>query len=205
MAVFNEIQTGRYNRMLQKLLSMKGAANMNTLSPELAATFAMFYGAEMRYLEAWDRFANAVLIAAGGIGISTGVRLRNPGGSNVIAVVELTAITNASALADSASLRFGATALDLAAIQPSVSSGLDSRGRAAPTLILSSGTASNLGRDYGKRSFVASGSADFILDENQEIPLLPGQAVETDQVTANQQFAVSYVWRERLLEESERA
>ncbi len=205
MAKYNEILVGRYNRLIQKLLSMKGTATLQTFSSEMQATISMFFGVENRYLELWDRFANGVLIAAGGLGISTGVRLRNPGGSNVISVVELCCVTNAVALADSCSLRFGATALDLAAVQPSGSSGLDSRGRAAPTLILSSGTASNLGRDFGKRSFVASGSADFILDENQEIPLLPGQAVEIDQVTANQQLAVSYVWRERLLEESERA
>src|SRR6266851_4747570 len=58
MARFNEILVGRYNRSLQKLLSMKGQAVMPQLASELQPTFSFFSGAENRYLESWERFGN---------------------------------------------------------------------------------------------------------------------------------------------------
>jgi hypothetical protein len=45
--------------------------------------------------------------------------------------------------------------------------------------------------------------ADVIIDENQEIPLLPGDSYVFYANTLNQVLAVSFFWRERILEESE--
>ncbi len=95
MARFNEILVGRYNRMVQKLLSMKGTATLVTFSDEAMAVLPLFYGAENRYLEGWDRFGVAVGTAAGAAGNRTVWRLRNPTNSNVVTVVEKILIPSA--------------------------------------------------------------------------------------------------------------
>jgi hypothetical protein len=48
--------------------------------------------------------------------------------------------------------------------------------------------------------------ADFILFENQEITILPGMTYQIQDTGANlnQAAIVTYIWRERSLEESER-
>jgi len=45
---------------------------------------------------------------------------------------------------------------------------------------------------------------DFIGTDIQEITLLPGDALQVEDTVVNQQVVVSFIWRERLLEESER-
>ncbi len=55
------------------------------------------------------------------------------------------------------------------------------------------------------KNFPANQSVEFITYENQEYPLLPGEAMQINSNVANQQIRASFRWRERLLEESERA
>ncbi len=56
MAGYNEILSGRYNRCLQKLLSMKGQASTNELASTIQPNFQFAWGNEMRFLESWNRF-----------------------------------------------------------------------------------------------------------------------------------------------------
>src|SRR5216684_1967801 len=88
MARFNEINVGRYNRALQKLLGMKGEASVPILASEIAPSFVLPYGVENRYLEQWNRFGLGMNVTATA-GNQSAFRLRNPAGSNVIAVVEV--------------------------------------------------------------------------------------------------------------------
>ena len=88
MARFNEILAGRFNRALQKFLSMKGGPPAAQLASEIGAMFVFNrMGADFRYLESWNRYG--VTFTIGGVALNQGTfRLRNPLGSNVIAVVE---------------------------------------------------------------------------------------------------------------------
>src|SRR5712691_3304956 len=113
MARFNEILTGRYNRYLQKLLQMKGGPPSAQLASEISTQIGLFHGAETMYLQGWElffaSFSQANLAAA-----NSGVRLRNPALSGVIAVI--TKLAEAPTINSSVFLRAGALATDLTAV-----------------------------------------------------------------------------------------
>jgi hypothetical protein len=60
MAKYNEILTGRYNRFIQKLFSMKGPAPAPQLSSDIAMQMSFFNGVENRYLEGWDCWSRRI-------------------------------------------------------------------------------------------------------------------------------------------------
>jgi hypothetical protein len=201
MAKFNEILSGRFNRSLQKLLSMKGGPPASQLATEIGVQFPLPLGVEFRYLEQWERFGtfNA---QAGVAAVFSQIRLRNPTGSNVIAVVEK--ITFAFTVVDVVTVSLATTATDLLTLI-TTQSRLDARGRGVGATILSQGTpaalpATNLwAADAG-----ANLNQDVILDENQELTILPGDAITLASNTANTLLRATIWWRERFLEDSER-
>src|SRR5437016_6340246 len=98
MALYNEILTGRYNRFLQKLFSIKGEAPSPQLSGEIGPTFSLFNGVENRYLETWQRFVIVAGTGTPAAGNRAAVRIRMNVGSGVIAVVEkLSVVKNTAA------------------------------------------------------------------------------------------------------------
>jgi hypothetical protein len=206
MARYNEILVGRYNRLIQKLLGMKGDASLFQFSTEMMAVLPLFNGAENRYLEAWDRFALSVQQGAVAGQFST-MKLRNPVGSNVVAVFEKIAVEFSQA--DEITLQGGTDQTDGATILATVGSSWDlrsQRGQGSTLLASRSGVAA-------PPSMVARARAqqpintmyDFIVTDVQEVPLLPGTSLQTVNTTANTAHGVTFWWRERLLEESERA
>src|SRR5260370_24325928 len=88
MARLNEILVGRFGRSLQKHFGIKGPVPVATLAPEIIPVINVFSGVETRYTDAWNRFG-AVSSLAALAGNETLGQLRNPAGSNIIAVVEL--------------------------------------------------------------------------------------------------------------------
>src|SRR5260370_10296088 len=87
MAKFNEILSGRFNRALQKMLSMKGGPPSAQLATEIGTQFQFPLGVEFRNLESWFRYGAAPGLPA--VAAANAVfRFRNPAGSNVVAVVE---------------------------------------------------------------------------------------------------------------------
>ena len=210
MAVYNEIGIGRWNRFIQKLCDMKGGPPARQLSSEINFSHSIFHGAENRYLEQWDRFANGNIVPTGGAGAFGVQRYRNPAGSNIIAVIEkLLIVCGTAATADTFFIDAGATNVDVANIFAyGTGIRLDPRGRANPTLILSTqnaGAAPALGTTRAVGA--ASGQTnlwDYIFTDNQEFPLLPGDAFQVRNNTANVTNQVSIVWRERFLEPAER-
>lgn len=200
MALFNEIQVGRYNRLLQKLFSMKGPAPAPQLSSEIFPMLLIEqFGVESRYLVGWDRFGLRI-VQAGAVGLTTSFRFRNPGGSNAIAVVEK--LTYSSNLAGRLDIFNLLTDVDLAAI--ALSNRLDSRGRAASTVVPSSGNGSAGGTlVFGAENLVST-PYELVTFENQEVPLLPGQQLEVRTSNLNAALTVATFWRERYLEDSER-
>lgn len=202
MAVKNEILAGRYNRFLQKFLSMKGSPPSPQLASEIMAVWSMFHGVENRYLEGWDRFG-IFTQSASGAGVTGGIRVRNPVGSNVIAVFEkIFTFTNT---ADNPILDHGASTTDLGNLIALNITRFDSRGRTSPSLILSQQTnpLGLLNNVKWQGLLVANSQLDLILFEEQEVVLLPGDALQYRTTVFNIQASVSWWWRERALEESE--
>src|SRR5713101_1889395 len=204
MARFNEILAGRYNRMLQKLFAIKGGAVAPQLATEIGTTVNLFNGVENRYLESWDRFGlqmQRVALAA----VTSGARMRNPAGSNVIAVIEQILVSNLNAAAISYAIDSGASGVDGATIIAVSQARLDARGRANPTVILSTGNTLALFSTKLQPTLLTNVSLLMVSNENQELPLLPGDVLTVASVQVNVQADVCFIWRERALEESERA
>src|SRR5216684_5571265 len=130
MALYNEINVGRFNRMLQKHLGMKGHPPTPQLSSDLQVALNFHSDNENLYLEGWESFAVNVLQAAS-VGNGNEVRLRNPAASNVIALVMHIAV--ASLAANRVDLQYGTVSADLGTAQ--AVRAIDSRGRPASSLI----------------------------------------------------------------------
>lgn len=205
MARYNEILTGRFNRMAQKLLSMKGPASLVTLSDELFAIFPLFNGTENRYLESWDRFFFQMTVAAGGVGNRSAVRMRNPTGSNVVGVMEKITFYNTAA-ADVPALNQTNVGTDLTSVLSATRSSFDRRGRTNPTVIpSSSGNAGALtGPTIWQNNVPINTGVDVIITDIQEFPLLPGDDITMFSINTNTSISMDWWWRERALEESER-
>ncbi len=174
MARYNEILVGRYNRFLQKLLSMKGPASMPQLAGELQATFPFFNGVENRNLEGWGRWATR--------GVQLGV----------------------AAVADSIVLSSTETLIaDLATLPGSFR--LDTRGQPGSASIVSNGTGTDLANIILHGACPTNSTIfEFVLFEDQEITIFPGQTYRFTANTVNEQLIGSLIWRERFLEDSER-
>jgi hypothetical protein len=205
MAVYNEILSGRFNRALQKATSIKGPPPVRTLGSEILPVFPLFWGADMRYLESWDRFGAFISQAAGGAGNFAQIRLRNPLGSNVIAVFEKISWFNGDAAADSVALTVGVSAGDLVTGVALTANRWDPRGRPQPTLVASRGTP-NVAPTANQGGFIVPAGTQYeiITTDIQEIPLLPGDQINIGTTTNNQTGNCTFWWRERFLEDSER-
>jgi hypothetical protein len=209
MALYNEILAGRYNRFLQKLFSMKGEPPSPQLGGEIAPAFPLFSGAENRYLESWQRFGLAVDTALAAAGNRPAVRIRNPVGSNVVAVIERIIVWSIVAATD-AYLFYNAVATVLPTENAANLTGtqIDVRGgQIGSTAILS--TSINFGL-LGTNPIAhvpltaGTGIFDFIITDIHEMPMAPGSEYTVVPTTFASELVVSILWRERFLEESER-
>jgi hypothetical protein len=203
VALLNEILVGRYNRFCQKLLSMKGPASLVQLRGEMGVEIPLFHGTENRYLEAWDLFGIAIGVVAQGVGNVGALRIRNPSGSNVVAVVTRALMQPQVVAADASSCYTGVIAVDLAGIV-AVTGAFDGRGRKAPTCIVSRGTAVFPSSQITAQQQEASETAEC-LRSGDEIPVLPGSFFEVEGNATNTANTMTIWWRERFLEDSERA
>src|SRR5260370_2123300 len=78
MARFNEILVGRYNRFLQRLLSMKGGPPAPQLASEIQPQMDVeALPVELRFLLGWHLYQNTVSQGAS-VGNAAGVQIRNP-------------------------------------------------------------------------------------------------------------------------------
>ncbi len=209
MARQNEILVGRFNRLLQKVLSMKGGPPAPQLASEIMPVLSFWSGAENRGLESWARFIGSV-VQVGVAANFTKARIGNPAGSNIVAVIER--LTVVSGNFDNIAL--GYAAAFLAPLSPVATVGaMDTRQpTTSPTLILSIavfGAAIAAAEQQYVVSFGGSAAGqianyDYIQTDNQEITVFPGQMLHIGQLTANETLRVNMVWRERFLEDSER-
>jgi len=130
--------------------------------------------------------------------------LRNPASSNVIAVVEKIFFSNANA--DNPFFNYEALQTADFAATPT-RAGLDTRHNPLPNLVVSfeSNAIGLTGITLWQAQLLASYQADVILTEDQQLTLLPGAALSFSQTIVNLPFQLFVWWRERYLEESERA
>jgi len=209
MAVYNEIGIGRWNRFIQKITDIKGSPPARQLASEIVFQHPIFHGTENRYLESWGRFAIAANAAAGGAGNRSAAMIRNPPGSNVVAVLERITATSTGG-ADSPNLDFvinSGSGLTNGATVITVNSALDNRGPVAtPTcaVSVSLNAGATLGLVIALGVFPALGFYDFITTDINEMPLLPGSAYIVYPNTLNLGAIVNFQWRERFLEPAER-
>jgi len=199
MARFNEILAGRYNRFLQKLFQLKGGPPAAQLASEVMPVFPFFAGVENRFLETWDRFMAGTSVAPSAGNLS-GARLRNPATSNSLAVVEKMVVLQGTT--SQMSVGQQAVATDLASVMPSTR--LDARGRQNTGLVVSfQNTTAAIPTGNGLvLNPPANTEYDVITFEDQEMTLLPGDAITVTTV-ANVLLVIGLMWRERALEESE--
>jgi hypothetical protein len=200
MAVYNEIGIGRWNRFIQKLTDIKGSPPARQLASEIVVVHPIFHGVENRYLESWDRFGQG--LTNGAIAAQqSGVRLTNPSGSNVIAVVEK-AMASCST-SEFVNLEYGNVGATLASTTNGIP--MENRGRSASTCIVSFNVAAlSTLNVIAQFQPAATTGWDFIADTIQEISLPPGTSIQIDGNLVNTAISVSFWWRERFLEPAER-
>jgi hypothetical protein len=205
MAGYNEILVGRFNRGLQKLFGIKGGPPVPTLGSEIMPIHPLASGVETRYLEGWNRYSSFFVLAAA-VGFNSDVRIRNPRANNVLAVLEKLAV--ASAAVQSIAVSLGTQVVDFPAGIISPAARLDGRiGTQSSSLILSQqNTAVTVASNQVAVAVINSvtqAPLDLIQYENQELTLLPGDGLELHTVV-NSSLIVSFIVRERFLEDSER-
>jgi len=208
MAKFNEILAGRYNRFLQKLFGMKGGPPSAQLATEIGTTVSLFTGVENRWLEQWNRFA-CVSAQPATAAVASQIRIRNPKGSKVIAVIEK--MTFSSSVTDNGAILTQITgAVDFAGAPGNRC--LDNRATTGalttlgPVLRVSNQQAvlaATGGIITQWNSLVSTPQKELIVHEDQELTLLPDDAITFFGTTLNCQVVVVIWWRERAMEESE--
>lgn len=211
MARFNELQVGRYNRYFQKILSMKGRASVVTLADEIIPVLPISAETEDRFMQGWDSYALGDAVA--GVAAQQGVyALRNPAGSNVVAVITRLNIQVSAADIIVVRMQNGNTSALAGGTAGIAAVNLDTRSpRRAATLInafLNSAAPPNLGQPIAQMKTGAGGATPVEMCINtpqDEIPLAPDTHLEILTFSVNNSMQVTVRWRERFLEDSERS
>lgn len=202
MAIPNEIQIGRYNAILHKLLGISEGAPAPSLAPDIFASIILESDRPEFHFLAGQRLAiGARSEAAGGAGTYSGVALINPSGSNLVVV--LTRVWNSVGTSRRVNIRLGSdysgftTAGSLRAL-------VDTRfGVAATTkpagLIGGQASASPAGPNVGGQYTFNNVGMQF----DVPIVLAPGTFVHFSDATANEAMYLNFAWRERVMEPSE--
>jgi len=212
MAGFNEILTGRFNRYLQKLTQIKGSPPVPSLATEMMPTIPTEppeLPVENRYLAGIDQFWLAIttgVVAAQ----NSAVRLRNPVGSNTLVTIEWLGLSETvndlTAPYLIMHILSNSAVIDLPSSQ-NASTPIDGRTVRKSTLIMSQNT--NVGTPSGTFALqipiAANGFFSLQLFEDMEIVMAPGTVIQFTTTVLNTQLQVSAKWRERFLEDSERA
>lgn len=191
----------RISQWIEKRFNAKGGNVIVEIDPSARTTLLFPSGVEDRYLQGWNRFTFSATLLANAAN-SGAVRFRNPAASGAICVIEGLFYGNNVATYSQFSVQQGAASTDLS----TSGSGFrqDPRGNPLSTAIVSvqNVTPGNLSNTIGN-SFVNEVASSFIVTTDQELVVLPGDAVQLVDLTVNELFFARWVWRERALEQSE--
>jgi hypothetical protein len=208
VAKYNEILVGRFNRFLQRFLSMKGDPPAPQLAGEITPQFQIddAQNMENRFPAGWRSYG-LVLGQAAVAAQHSAIRIFNPIGSGVIGVIEKATIFSIAAVA--ADSPFISRLQGGVAFTTSVVGGLRDL-RQGPssgsTIQLATGSAVNsTGLGIWQTSYGAGANVtvDAILNEHQELTLAPGDSYTFWSNIVNQALNGAWWWRERPLEEGE--
>lgn len=199
------INLGRWSRRVERYFNMKGGGGLMDVEQTVRVVLPIASGPEDRYLEGWNIFHGSTDVAAVAAQFSRTL-LRNPAGSNVVAVVE----QFSSVLPFDYLIVTGQPNLGTVQAAGAFLRRLDARGGFTDaTCVLSQDTnATSIPGTAGvliKYFAPAAPQAPIqgILTVNQEIPILPGDGLWFVSDTVNTRIAINLRWRERALEASE--
>lgn len=193
----------RISQWIEKRYNAKGGNVITDVDPSAIVQLPVLIGVEERYGQGWNTYNGSTDVAAVAAQFSRTL-LRNPKGSNVLAVVEQIFST----LPFDYTMENGQP--DLANVQPAGTflRRLDSRsGFTDSTCVLSSDTNATAipGAANVLMKYFGTGTAvvQAIVTVNQEIPILPGDGLWFVSDAVNTRIAINLRWRERALEQSE--
>lgn len=194
------VNLGRWSRRVERYFNMKGGGGLMDVEQSLRMVLSFASGVEERYLEGWNRFAvvaNQAAVAAQ----NSRCRIRNPVGSNMIAVIEQLSLFTSGP--DNPLVTWGPTTTDLTTLVTLSSTRMDPRGSPQPTSIVSINAQAAGGQAFMQQVSNSTFSSNYIQTVSQEIPVLPGQVVDVQATNVNVGLDVTFMWRERALEQSE--
>jgi hypothetical protein len=210
LAIYNEILVGRFNRALQKYFGIKGGPPAPQLASDIQVAHNLESGQENRYLEGWFLYGIGKQFAAGGAGNTNQLRLRNPVTSGSVAVITKINLANSSVAADAPVIDVGggtgaAVTTDLATSEAANVVSMDRRMNKLSGMSLSSvqNAAPVVQGVIVAALMPANGNFEVLFDDSQELPLLPGMALQIRGSAGNITSSVTLWWRERSLEEGE--
>lgn len=194
MATVNEIQTGRFNSFLHKLLSMKEGAPAPTLSPEVVPVLPISpLPAEGLFLAGVERFEAQANVAAV-VGQYSALQLNNPTASGVVCIIERLVLLNlGAAVTQLGTILTGALAVS------NYGQRMDSRSSTSAAGVSTLSTASDLtapGTQYALR-------VGETLLVPIDVVLFPGFAYRIQDRTVNEAVYAGFLWRQRAFEPSE--
>lgn len=205
----NEIQNGRVNALLTKLLSMKEGSPAPTLAPEVISALVLESDRpEWAFLKGERLGIGGTTLAAGGAGINSYVAIVNPLGSGVLGVILGFMPSGIVGTSNEWELRFNnAVTTGLVAQNRAINRDLRSigvpGGNIPMTLQIFAGA---IAAPPGVGSILAQGVAGNST-YSQEIPLdfvlPPGFALLVTDPRGNQPVKVYWRWTERVLDPSE--
>ncbi len=203
MAIYNEILVARFNRFAQKLFGIKGNAVIPQLAGDVSLGMQLFNGVENRFIEGWSRYQMFTQLAAVAAQ-NNAWALRNPLTSNMIAVIEqVDMLDGTAAQTFTQAITRAGVAGDLTNLGVGVA--MDSRSGVNSVLIPSS--ANNVAQGaltVRRHTALLNTQLPTIFTDDQELVVLPGDRLLWTTSNVNTISVMSFVWRERFLEEGER-
>lgn len=207
MAGFNEIQVGRFNGVLHKLLDMKEGAPAPSLSSDVIPTLCLENDRPEYKFLGGERLAAGVSDLVATAGQQAYARLRNPANSGVLCILEQAIITVAASTdiveirIQTESQAFSATGLK-AARDRRMAAALGGGGDAVTCIVETLSSAVTVGALVGRvRLDAAAGFQPLVY--NVPWVLGPSDSITFRSQTAANRLIVSWSWRERVLERSE--
>jgi|SRR6267378_1577910 len=206
MARFNEILVGRFNRFLQRYLSMKGGPPAAQLASEIAPNLNLedATNLENRWLMQVRSYGLALTSPAVAAQLSA-ARIANPAGSGAVIVVEKISGTQGAIASLLYTLTRGPVGGgNLTAPVSGANRDLRQGSTSGSVAQLSVGSAAaNTGAGLAFVSALQNTTGEFILDEDQEIVVMPNDILTVWSSAINTQVLITFFWRERALEEGE--
>lgn len=200
-----EVQSGRFERFLQRILNLKGAGRLRSVLPDLRSTINLTGPVlfEERLYKGWLSYSCFVSSAAPGAGNVNVYRLNNPAGSGVLVSVDSYAFNPAAATECRIGLVTPFLALPQTVGPLDTRIGVDSmRSAAIFNVEVAIGVPPINQLLFGHRSVTLSA---FPPSQSLAIILTPGRALMIVQTTLNAADSLHISWSERGVDPGELA